>query len=368
MKTDLSYDLAPGETIVLPGQMPDGTPILSVLLKRTYTISPGKPVVRAAEDRKLIPGDIPWGDPLNTCVRYESDFVPYKLTTDVVIDGKAYSPGGKPVPSFKVSVEVAARRKEILVMGDRVARFMKNRAPIFTDPQPFSTMELNYERAYGGSDVYSNKATIFAYPRNPHGRGFVVANTAESVDHLKLPNFEDPSDRLTPERLCIGKYENWSAQPKPAGLGWYPKAWVPRAEYAGIMPGDRATERELRAAYAQLVPPAQRTAYLKHGLPDMNFKYFSGASPGLEFPYLNGSETIAVQNLTPEGALSFALPGEEPCLGLDIGFGLQEPEVVLQTIMIHLEKRHVDLVWRGAVPYDGLNWLPKMRKMEVEVA
>ena len=61
------------EKVVLPGQTPQGEPILSVLVKRTYDIAPGKRCVRATRDRKLIPGDVPWGNPLNTCVRYESD-------------------------------------------------------------------------------------------------------------------------------------------------------------------------------------------------------------------------------------------------------------------------------------------------------
>jgi len=30
-----------------------------------------------------------------------------------------------------------------------------------------------------------------------------------------------------------------------------------------------------------------------------------------------------------------------------------------------MEDRQVDLVWRGAVPYPGPDWLPKMKKMEV---
>jgi len=356
------------EKVVLPGQTPQGEPILSVLVKRTYGIAPGKRCERAAQDRKLIPGDVPWGNPLNTCVRYESDFVPFKLGTDVVLDGKAYAPRGVATTSCDITLQVADRRKQVLVIGDRVARFVKDRAPVFTEPQAFTAMELRYERAYGGTDVYSNKATIYAYPRNPRGCGFVVANTEPSVDNLALPNLEDPRNRLTPERLCLGDYAKWPEQPMPMGLGWFPKTWLPRAGFAGIMPGDRATEKELRAAYAQLVPPSQREAYVKNTFPDMDFRFFNGASPGLEMPYLTGTEEIAARNLSPEGLFSFSLPGECPRIGLDIGTGSQEPNVVLHTVMIHMEQRQVDLVWRGAVPYPGLDWLPQMRKMEVEIA
>jgi hypothetical protein len=41
--------------------------------------------------------------------------------------------------------------------------------------------------------------------------------------------------------------------------------------------------------------------------------------------------------------------------------GMQEPEVVLHTVMIRLEERQLDLVWRAAVPYPGPDWLPRMK-------
>jgi len=73
----------------------------------------------------------------------------------------------------------------------------------------------------------------------------------------------------------------------PAGLGWFPKTWLPRAQLAGILPADRAVEQELRQAYAKIVPEAHRETYLKHGLPDMDFRFFNGASAGLSFLFSN---------------------------------------------------------------------------------
>src|SRR5438445_10734041 len=86
----------PGQHIVLPGQTPKGEHILGVLVKRTYAIAPGKRCQRADADGKLVPGDIHFGDPMNSTVKAESDFVPFKMATDVVLNGKAYAPGGKP--------------------------------------------------------------------------------------------------------------------------------------------------------------------------------------------------------------------------------------------------------------------------------
>ncbi len=254
-------------TKVLPGQTPEGEYILSVLLKRTYNIVPNNSCQRAERDKALFAGDVYWDDPMNSSVRYESDYIPYKLATDVVLNGKAYAPRGTPSTSCVVSLQIADFRKQILIFGDRVARYQDSTIPEFTEPSPFLTMDLRYELAYGGIDIRSDKTATYPYPRNPLGRGFAVANSPKSVDHLPLPNIEDPETPLTPEQLCLGNYQKWEQQPMPAGFGWVPKTWLPRAQLAGILPADRATEHELRQAYVKLVPAEHRQAYLEHGLP-----------------------------------------------------------------------------------------------------
>ena len=357
-----------GRRIVLPGQTPQGGHILSVLLKRTYSIQAGQVCARADEDELLNPGEVFWETPMNTSVRFESDFAPYKLQTDVVLIARAHAPGGQSTQQCNVGLQVAGQLKQIQVTGNRRATFTdKDSAPVFTDPEPFTDMGLRYERAYGGTDVFSDKSTVYPYPRNPLGSGFAVLNTQESVDNLLLPNLEDPNDLLTPERMCIGEYAKWVDQPPPVGFGWVPKTWQPRCLFAGVLPADRATEQEMRAAYAKLVPAEHRETYVKHGLPDMDFRFFNGASSGLSLPFLNGDEEIYTKNLSPEGRLDFTLPADAPRIGLDIGSGIEAPEVVLHTVQIRMEERQVDLVWRAAVPYPGRDWLPQMRKMQVFV-
>jgi len=361
-------DQAQGATLVLPGQTPQGEYILSVLLKRTYDIIPGKRCVRAESDQPVIPGDVHWGNPMNSTVRFESDFVPFKLGTDVVLNGMAHAPRGIPATYCNVAIRIADRRKDIRVIGDRIAKFVKSGTPILSEPTPFKTMELRYERAYGGIDVYSDKKTSYPYPRNPLGCGFIVENTEDGFENLQIPNLEDPNDLLTPERLCIHEYPNWKGQPKPTGFGWFPKYYLPRAELAGIMPADRETEQELRKAYAALVPAEHRDTYLSNGIRDMDFHFFNGASSGLIMPYLTGDEEIATANLGPEGIVSFHLPGDMPEIGMDIGEGIMQTKVVIHTVMIHMEERQVDIVWRGAVPYKGPDWLVEMRKMETIIS
>jgi hypothetical protein len=354
------------QKVLLPGQSPEGQYVLSVLFKRTYEIVPGKTCVRAETDTKIISGDRFWDDPMNSSVTLESDFVPWKVATDVVLNGRAYAPKGKATSAFLAGLEVGAVRKQVSIIGDRIARYTGG-VPAFTDPQPVATVDLRYENAYGGADIYSDRKLPCLYARNPVGKGFAIRNARETVDQLALPNLEDPSDRLTPERLCCGHFMHWERQPMPQSFGWFAKTWQPRASFAGILPADRATEQEMRKMYAQAVPPEQRATYEQNPLPYMNFRFFNGASPGLSAPFLKGDERVRAVNLTPETALEFHLPGESPRIGLDIGQGVEEPEVVLHTVMIRMEDQQVDLVWRGAVPYPGPDWLPQMRKCEVSV-
>jgi hypothetical protein len=357
-----------GARVLLPGQSPSGEYILSVLVKRSYRIASTGTCVRAEEDREVLGGDMYWDHPMNSSVRLEADFWPFKVATDVVLNGTAYAPGGEPATSCVVALQVGDRRRAFAVVGDRFAQYAGGETPVFTDPEPFTGMPLRYEYAYGGTDVFSDLKTIYPYPRNPMGRGFVVANTAKTLDDLPLPNLEDLDTPVVAESLCVGEYGLWETCPMPVGFGWFPKIWQPRALLAGVLPRDRAIEQELRQAYAQLIPDqTQRAAYLKHGFPDMDFRFFNGASQGLAVPFLQGGETIVTENLSPEGRVSFRLPTDRPKIGLDIGYGVRQPLVALHTVMIHMDEGEVDLVWRAAVPYEGPEWLPQMKKTEILV-
>ncbi|MDB5105328.1 MAG: hypothetical protein JWP91_3017 [Fibrobacteres bacterium] len=353
------------QKIFLPGQSPTGEPIYSLITKRTYDIVPGGKCTRAKEDKKLFPADKHWGDPMNSSVRFETDHIPYKLQTDVAFDGKAYSLGGVPVQNLTCAIVIGKARKEVLVVGDRICRWMDGGRIAATPPALFATMELRSENAYGGVDVWSDPKMPYSYPRNHLGKGFVVKPNPKSLFNLELPNIEDPKDRMTAERLCIMEMKFWEKQPLPAGLGWISKIAPPRSSLAGVMPGDVALEKELREANAALLDAKNRELYMAHPLPRMDFRYFNGAA--LTLPYMAGDEGIRLENLSPEGVLEFQLPGEVPKVHIDMGLGPQDPQAFLHTVQIRGEDRQVDLVWRACVSYPGMDWLPQMTKLDLTV-
>ena len=354
---------------IVQGKDEKNQPVFSVLVKRTYDIHSGGRVVRTEKARPFVQIDEYYDDdnPEWTTVKYETDFAPFKVATDVVVIGKAYAPGGEPVPQLDATVEVAARRKTVHVTGDRHCLYRWNASPGFSEPVPFTEMPVQYDRAYGGRDNLSNPEEPFYYPRNHSGMGVVLKNSKETVEGLALPNIEDPEDLLTPDRVIFEKPDRWSGQPLPDGLGWFQRTWYPRCSFTGALPAYVDIDTVLREETLGLVPKGQIALSRQFKLSSFDVRFHSGASRGLVLPFLSGEEIVRLTNLTPTGSLAFRLPGESPSIMLDIGLGENELKPFLQTVCVRLEEMQMDMVWRGAHPYPGWDWLPEMKRLNAEV-
>jgi hypothetical protein len=360
---------AKAEPAILPGQDGDGNPVFSVLVKRTYDIVPDKPAARAAEDKPLTAIDqyYDMGDPQTSTVQFESDLAPFKPMTDVVFVGKAIAAGGKPATAMDVGLQVeGAGAKIVRVCGERRA-YPKGGKLVFSEPKPFTEMELRYDSAYGGKDKVSLPEGPFHYPRNDMGKGMLLKWRKGLEDGLELPTIEDPADLLTPEGLLLQTPEAWPRAPMPQGLGWYPRTGYPRAFFAGAIPPYIETGTLTKEEFLGLVWKDHIVLARKSKLPGFHVRFLQGASQGLAFPYLKGDEAIRLRGLTAEGMLRFLLPGEKPAMRLDIGGGSQELEPVLHTVQIRGEDRQIDLVWRGCLPYPGIEYLAEMTTLAAEV-
>jgi hypothetical protein len=354
---------------IVPGRNDRGQHIFSVIVKRTYRITEDGRVERNDVDHelRLIDQYYDDGDPEWATVQYESEVAPYKVSTDVVVIGKAYAPRGNPTERMTVGVQVGNRKKVLVVTGNRRCSYREGAAPVFTDPEPFIDIDIRYERAYGGRDEKSLPDVPFLYPRNFLGVGVVLRNVKDAVEGMPLPNIEDPQDLLTPERVFIEEPDRWHLQPLPQGFGWRQRTWYPRCALLGsyppfIDPGTVTAEERMG-----LLPKDHVALAKQSRLRPLEAQFANGASFGMIFPSFKSDETIVLGGLTPTGFLRFTLPGETPAIGLDLGHGMQPLQSQLHTVSICPEDHEIDLIWRGAQPYEGYSWLPKMTRLEAEV-
>jgi hypothetical protein len=307
------------------------------------------------------------GDPEWSTVQFESELAPYKAATDVVVIGKAYAPRGVATERMAAGVQIGTRKKVVTITGDRHCSYREGKPPVFSDPEPFTEMEIRYDRAYGGRDEKSMPDIPFMYPRNDMGRGVVLRNVKEAVEGLALPNVEDPEDLLTPERLFIEEADRWHQQPLPQGFGWRQRNWYPRSALLGayppfLDPGVATAEERMG-----LLPKNHVALAKQSRLRPMEAQFANGASMGLLFSDLSGDETVTLGRLTPGSVLTFSLPCDPPRIGLDLGQGTQPLEPQLHTVSIRPDDLELDLIWRAAQTYPGYDWLPNVKRVEAEI-
>ena len=160
----------PFEVETIPGRGPEGDTVLTIIVKGTFDIRPNEAAAVASEQIPVAYGDELYNEDGGS-VKFEADIAPFKPRADIALVGRAYAPGGRPVESLDATLWVGDLSKTIRVIGDRKwdagGRFMPAYA---SDPEPFTVMDLVYERSFGGMDL---KVGDWC-KENPVGRGFFV--------------------------------------------------------------------------------------------------------------------------------------------------------------------------------------------------
>lgn len=263
-----------------------GKPRLTVIVKGTFSLKTGE-AVSADEQLPIFTADEHYGDDPLASVRFESDRVPFKPRADVVLVGKAYSPGAKPVKRLDVSLSVGRVQKTIRVYGERHWQFANRlkMIPSISSPMPFVRMDLTYENAFGGI----NSAGAAFCRENIYGKGIIGKKKTKSLNGKLLPNLEDPYNLI----------KSWKSRPKPVSFGFYPQGGMPRLSYAGTYDDNYRKNREPE-------------------LPeDFSYEIFNGAHPDLQIVgYLSGDEPVELVNLSEEPVLRFNLPGMRPKISI----------------------------------------------------
>jgi hypothetical protein len=298
--------------------LPDaaGIDTLYVVIKATVTLRPTLSLAKPQVAPVL--ADEYYGDPATSSLKAATEMHIGKRGTDVLLVGQAWARDSRPVPRSQVLLSVAERRKSLLVTGDRVWRSGRP-----SDPQPFVSIPLVWERAFGG--WYRKGDQVKAEERNPVGCGFAGGRSAQEMEGQPVPNIEDPAAPL----------QQLGETPAPACLAPIAASWLPRRQFAGTY--DTAWQRN-------------RAPYLPD---DFDPRFFQCAAPELVFDrYLQGGEPVQVAGASPDGPIQFTVPDGRLTVSMTIAGSEQQPTPNLETLLIEPELNRVCFTWRAAQPCD----------------
>jgi hypothetical protein len=303
----------------------DDEQVVTICVASSFDLPPAG----SAHDRPLTPAavqppppmaDEHTGSPATTSLRVPGQGAPHRLATEIYLHGSAWAPQGRRVTEMRTRVTVGPCRKEVHLVGDRYWIPMSGGLGA-TAPEPFVTMPLSYERAFGGTAWAEDGRMVAQEARNPIGRG-VHASVADAT-HRPLPNLESPGERVT----------TWSARASPAGYGPIPGSWQPRLRLAGTFDEAWAANR------APLWPE------------DTDPRFFSAGAPGLlaDGP-LDGSAQVALEGFSPDGPIVFRLPELRLVAKSYYGHGAERGTLELDAVLLDTDASTVTLFWRRVVP------------------
>lgn len=192
-----------------------------------------------------------------------------KAQAEFLLYGAAYAPGGRAVEQQRVSVQIGARRKQLIVSGER--RF--DAMGLVSRAAPYTRMPITPQTAFGGETDIDN----------PAGKGVAQITNPDGTTLWPLPNVESETQPLTERGKRV----------TPAGFWSYAGCMPLRQRYLGA-----CDERWLAQQWPHL-PDDTRIEYLQTAPDDQRI-----------VGYFKGDETLELVNLHPQRPLlESRLPG-----------------------------------------------------------
>ena len=300
----------------------DGRELLVIAIKATYELpAAGEDAMLAEEQSPLVKADEFTGEPGFSATLHETDYSPRKLNCDIILNGSAYAPSGRPTQIVDVSLQVGSMSKSFFVFGDR---YWQDFILPPSGPAPFTKAAISYDYAYGGADKNEDEPDrVATYPENPIGIGYHPIRRRSDLVGKLLPNSSEGRDPISDVK---GRY-------RPMSFGPVGRNFLPRYKHAGT--------------YDQ--------AWLDNEAPfwpaDFSYAYFQCAPEDQQVPFLRGGEEVQLRNLTTDGFCSFRVPQKKipvtcvPHRGEDL-----YPEAVCDTFLLEPDLNRFSLTWRASVP------------------
>jgi hypothetical protein len=312
--------MAAGYTVAMDKEAAE---YLVVIVKGTFILPKrGEATTLAQEQVPLVDADLFTGEPGFSATLVESDYALEKPGCDVVLNGAAYAPGGRPTQRVMVGLQIGNWRKSFLVVGDRVWR-NAGVAYIASEPAPFVRMPISYDNAFGGTDDRLRDPVSYRqYPQNPVGRGWHYHRYPERITGSPLPNTEEPGD---PVRDPQGKH-------RPMAFGPIGRAWPLRIKYAGTY------DQNWRDNVFPFLPA------------DFDPRYFQCVPEDQQLATPQGGERIILANLTSDGRREFAFPTVDmPVVFFGRRADRVETKGTIDTVLFEPELERFTVVWRSSL-------------------
>ena len=361
---------------------------LGISLKVTYRFKGSRLPELAEEQIPLSLTNVPHAElvpGVEPSIKEVPEVLAYSSGTDLIVRAHARPP--HPVAGMKVGVVVGNIRHYAKVTGDRYVDREGDRL-VFTPPEPFESMPLRYELAYGGVDREFEAMVVkevqesatpeelrrasavakdflqavppAAYPRNPYGKGYTMVDDPQAIVGKELPNIELDEDRLTPQRLWPSKVTRWTEMPVPAGFDYMDVGLFPRTAMMGLPPLSEGNMDEISEVLSGQVPTGFCRGNMMYAereeIPGLIHPELARCAPiGLRLPFLRGDEVVTLYGMDPaEPVMGVHLPGVRPIFRIPaVGPGGREEELDSQLYhtFIDVDERVLSLVWTARTPW-----------------
>lgn len=307
------------------GMDKEGREHLSLVVKGTFDFpdDPRTEPVPSETQTPLVMADEFTGEPGFSATSWESDFAFRKQACDVILNGCAYAPGGKPAERVRVGLKVGQWSKMFDVVGPREWRVL-GPAAVATKPLAFTKQRFSYDSAFGGVDKLDPDDDLpGAYLRNPVGTGWATGKNHSLLPGLALPNTQAPGEEVS------SPYGDYA----PMSFGPVGRGWPDRLKYAGTY-----DQNWIDNVFPFL--PA-----------DFDERYFQMAPKDQQIVRPATGTQVTIANLTASGRETFRLPETELPLTVfrkrEKAFdGAVRPD----TLLFDPENRAFSMVWRIDIP------------------
>lgn len=340
---------------------------LGVIGKRTWIVARGR-VELAPAQVPLV--EEPIYDPKRAVLLHDADILLNRTRVDIVVEGHVYPPGGR--TPFDFGVQVGSLLRLARASGPRrVAPDPVTGRLRFSLPDLIEKIPLAWESAYGGVDEAARadigdpfeeslglagvepdpRFGLFAYPRNPVGRGYLLEPTSAAFEACELPLIEDPESLLTPDSLVRKDFVCWPEGPAVAAFGWLSHAFFPRSAMLGARPLVYDGNRIPASGFHEVRRGELHEAAVRPGRPfpeGLDVGVAQASAIGMRAKAVSPGDGVALHGLHPrESRWTFRLPGEVPQMHARfVGEKVIDlPPPTIRSVLIQPDEDRLTLVW-----------------------